>query len=228
MSIKKLAAMTAIVIATQTAYAEDFIDITPFMGNVNGAAGIEFITPQFLEQQNGQGSCNATNGCAVFRFKVSSAVTGTSSPTPATHLYTTPAKLMKFPGCPNGSSLQDDGLDYGDRYVRIGNKMGVAIELISRCEYNVNTNNYYWEDKRNTYVYLSDVSSGNGTTQLYTYTNFELVGFDAGQNLNGSGSGQDFVLAVWKDTDSNQNMLVEGFEPNTLNRYLRNTIVVDR
>lgn len=223
MSIKKLAAVTAMVVASQAALAEDYIDITPFMGNVNSAAGTEFITPQFKELQNGESGCSNTNGCMVFRFKVSSAVTGTSSPTAATHRYTTPAKPMKFPNCGSGGTLQQDGLDWGDRYVRIGNKMGVAIELEARCSYGND-----WGERRNTYVYLTNVSAANGTTKLYSYPNFELVGFDAGANLNGAGSGKDFVVAVWKDTDSNNNMLVEAFEANNLSRYMRNTVTVDR
>ncbi len=223
MILRKIIPAVALGLIASGAQAEDLIDTTAFIGDVSSASnGHEIISPQFLELEMGQGGCQAVNGCINFRFKISSPVKAGSLKN-TTHRYNSAEKQFKFPNCPNGSTLRE--WDWNDRYVRIGNKMAVAMELLSECQ---NNNTFETETKHNTYVYLSNVSNGSAGTKVYTYLNHELVGFDKAPNLNNYGSNTDFMVTVFKDNDTNNKVRFDLFEQWNLNRYIQNQVVVDR
>lgn len=217
--INKILPVAIMLAATTSASAEILNDTTPFVGEVNAAlAGPELITPQFLELDYGQGGCTGVNGCVTVRFKVSKVVLG-SNLKYANHKYFTPERRFNYPT--NCQSVHEK--DWDEKYVRIGNKMAIGMSLRLFC-----ADDNQWTDSSNAFLYLTDASQDNGQTKAYYYPNHALVGIDKTENLNNFGSTTDLMVTVFEMSENNKNAKFSVYEPNNFNRYIYNSVKVDR
>lgn len=140
------------------ALADEFMDFSSMIGDVNADGAVEMIVP-YLKLTDTNSDGYQDQGSINFRILKNNSTTV---------LYSTTAQTANFPAMTCTNAYNHDSW-FAPRFMSYGKWRVVGSNMFMDC-YNTNGD----QEAVNTFIYVADVTKKDGVTRKLVYTNHEL------------------------------------------------------